>query len=237
MARLNREGVTDRAAPWTAPVAVRAQARSAPGAVTAGAGTLTALAAVVLLTLTGCASKSTGPEDTDDSPHYKLRTGPANIIYNLNTAYEWMDAEEYLDCFAEDFEFTLNPDDLGNPDNPLPESWGKQEERDIHEAMFSDATNVGHVDLTLTNVSVDFDAGADPYDTSDDRYTYREGTDLRVTIGELIFLANADQQFVFRVDADETGPNGQTLWEIIEWHDLQCGRHESSWGAIKSMYW
>jgi hypothetical protein len=169
---------------------------------------------------------------------YRLRTSPNNVLYNLNLAYVEMDAERYLDCLAQDFEFILNPDDVNNPENPLPEYWGKQEERDIHERMFSDTTNVDRIDLTLTNISTNYDQGADPGDPNDDRFTYMEGTDLRVHIGDWTFLMLQDQQFVFMIDPDETGPNGEVLWEIVEWRDLRPPDRveDCSWGRIKSMF-
>lgn len=210
------------------------------------------LAAVAGSTVIGCWNPF-APEGGGDRPPVKVqympRTSPANVIYNLNTAYKYMNADEYLACLAEDFEFTLNPDDSGNPDNDLPVSWGKQEERDIHKAMFADTTNVAHIELTLTNISIDFDQGADPYSQEDDRYTYREGTDLRVNIGEWTFLANANQDFVFQIDPDETGDGGETLWEIVDWFDLVTtpggkgladvsteGAEPISFGRLKAMF-
>lgn len=214
------------------------------------------LAAVAGSTVVGCWNPF-APEGGGDTPpvkvQYKPRTSPANVIYNLNTAYKFRNADEYLACLAENFEFTLNPEDSGNPDNDLPVSWGKQEERDIHRAMFSDTTavdhRVDHIDLTLTNIFIEFDQGADPNIQEDDRYTYREDTDLRVYIGELTLLADANQDFVFQIDPDETGENGETLWEVVEWFDLQGdtrgkeltdvsteGAEPISFGRLKAMF-
>jgi hypothetical protein len=179
---------------------------------------------------------------------YKVRTSPDNVVHNLNTAYKDKNAQEYLDCLAEDFEFHLNPDDYEDPDNNLPESWGKIVEQDIHEAMFADGSGVLNVSLTLTNISKQFNPGALPADPSDDTWTYREQTDLFVSVEDppdLIYHANADQEFVFRIDPDETGPEGETLWEIIEWWDLQPPERRDagygtevaiSVGALKAIY-
>jgi hypothetical protein len=210
-----------------------------------------ALAAIVGVPVVGCWNPF-APEGGGDTPpvvvQYKPRTSPANVVYNLNTAYKWMNADEYLACLAEDFVFTLNPDDVNDPENPLPETWGKQEERDIHERMFADTTNVDRISLTLTNISIDFDQGEDPYSQDDDRYTHVEGTDLRVVVGDWTFLANADQEFVFQIDPDETGQDGEILWEIVEWTDkkmptLKVGSdgvgeavQPLSFGRFKAMY-
>ncbi len=209
------------------------------------------LSVVVVAAVAGCWNPF-APGETDDSHdidiQYKLRTSPDNVIYNLNTAYKWMNAEQYLACLAEDFVFTLNPEDYENPDSELPPSWGKQEERDIHQNMFADTTNVDRIDLTLTYQWYVYDTGAEQDDPYDDRFTYREGTDLRVWVGEYTYWANADQEFVFKIDQDEVGPHGETLWEIAEWFDIQkpddgkiraddgSGTEEVSFGRLKSMF-
>ncbi|MBD3348322.1 MAG: hypothetical protein GF400_03880 [Candidatus Eisenbacteria bacterium] len=188
---------------------------------------LAAGAVVILLSvaLAGCWNPF-APEGGGDAPptviEYRLRTTPSNVVHNLQSAYKDKNLEEYLDCLAEDFEFFLNPDDV-TPGSGLPESWGKSEESNIHEAMFSEVDTIGvdRIELTLTNLEISFDPGELPEDPSDDRYTHKEETDLRVTVGDLTLLANADQEFVFQIDPNETGPDGETLWEIIEWWDLE----------------
>jgi len=204
----------------------------------AGWTALLTVAVAATLAMTGCANKSTNPEGADDAIPYKARTSPNNVIYNLVLAYTEMDAEGYLDCLSEDFEFVLNPDDVNDPQNPLPETWGKSVEQAIHERMFSDTTNVDRVNLTLTNMSIDFDPGSDPYSAEDDRYTYVEGCDLRVVIGYWTFLADNYQEFVFGIDFGERGRDGELLWKIVEWFDVRpAERSESStWGSIKALY-
>ena len=213
---------------------------------------LLAVAALVVVTA-GCwnpfAPSGGGDDDTPPvTVSYKERTSPANVVYNLNTAYADMNAREYLDCLAENFEFHLNPEDVNDPTNdpPLPEYWGKDEETRIHEAMFGEGSNVERITLTLTNLGEDYNPGADPVDPMDDRWTRVEGTDLRVTIpGDLTFLANADQEFIFQIDPNETGPSGERLYEIVRWEDKQrSGRmpvdEEAgelvSFGLIKALY-
>ena len=45
--------------------------------------------------------------------------------------------------------------------------------------------------------------------------------DLRVSLsGGLILLASTPSEYHFRIDIDQTGPNGETLWEIYKWFDL-----------------
>ncbi|MFH1501450.1 MAG: hypothetical protein ABIG03_00240 [Candidatus Eisenbacteria bacterium] len=197
----------------------------------------TAAALLALVLTAGCTGRNSfGPGDAAEE--YELRTSPANVLAKMTAAYMRMDDDAYLDCLAESFVFHLNPDDVEDPEGQLPEYWGKADERTIHEAMFGESTNVTRVTLTLTNVSMTFSQGENPGDPMDDTWTFREQTDLRVTVlNDLTYLANSDQEFVFRMDPDETGPDGETLWEIIDWYDLRDERVEdSTWGSVKSMY-
>jgi len=209
------------------------------------------LVGLVCLLVAGCWNPFAPPGGGDPPPtqvQYKVRTSPDNVVYNLNTAYKYMNLDEYLACLAEDFEFVLNPDDVEDPGSDLPERWGKTEESSIHERMFGqgDTTGVDNIDLTLTNVSSQWDLGEDPNDPSDDTWIHVDETDLRVTIEDWILLANADQEFVFQLDPDETGPEGQDLWEIVLWSDLEepdtprGERDESvervSFGRLKAMF-
>ena len=182
-----------------------------------------------------------------DQVQYKVRSSCENVLYNLSTGYIYMNADEYLDCLAEEFVFYLNPDDWGNPQNDLPELWEKQEEEAIHRNMFADGSDVDGINLTLTNIQIAHDPGEDPEDPSDDRWEYQEGVDLRVrTPPDLTYLATADQLFIFQIDPNEIGPDDETLYEVIEWHDLQptCarpvppgpGEELISFGRLKAMY-
>ena len=105
---------------------------------------------------------------------------------------------------------------------------------------------VERIRLTLTTVHTEFDPGVSP-DTSDDTWQYRVGVDLQVIVDSdeydepLILLANADQDFEFAVDPDETGPEGEDLWEIASWHDLEDGSRQRvqnrSWGNTKYFFY
>ena len=155
---------------------------------------------------------------------YRDRLTPGDVLHNLDTAYEYMNDEEYLDCLAEEFLFHTAVADQEDPLNPLPEDWDKQTERLIHQNMFGDETDVDRITLTLTNQGIEYDSGFDPEDPTDDRSSYVEAVDLRVYIpitgDDLILLATANNMFVFGIDPNEVGPNGETLWEVKEWHDL-----------------
>jgi uncharacterized protein YceK len=172
------------------------------------------------------------------------RTSPTNVLTKLRDAYVSRDALAYLDCLASDFTFHVSPMDIEDPDNPLPESWGKAAEVVMHQHMFSEGSGILNIALALTYLSDSYDAGADPEDPMDDRWTYTEGARLSVRVEDppdLTYFTTADQLFVFQVDPDEVGPAGETLWEIVDWFDLAeapgARVEPSSWGKIKTMYW
>jgi len=171
------------------------------------------------------------------------RTSPAEVIDQLEAAYVAMDTMNYLDCLSDDFIFYPCEDDVQDPELDIPPEWYKPDERTMHENMFDEASDVESITLTLTNVSVEHIEGI-PEDPSDDIYIYVEGVELRVNLyGGLTYLATAPSEFHLRVDADEEGPYGETMWDIYKWYDLGsggrgavAGREESSWGSIKAMY-
>jgi hypothetical protein len=150
---------------------------------------------------------------------YLLRTTHANVLHNLVTAYEDMNAEEYLACLADTFIFFLNPADV-TPESGLPQYWGKATEDTIAHNMFDEGSEVDAVDLTLSQYGIPVDVPwADPYNPKPLRVEYKENVDLRVYVGETTYWANAGGTYLFDID-DEKGPDGEVLYEIVQWHDV-----------------
>jgi len=173
------------------------------------------------------------------------RTSPTEVIDQLEAAYVAMDSLSYLDCLSEDFQFFPCEEDVQDPDAGIPPVWYKPDERTIHGNMFDESNGVSSILLTLTTVNIVHDTGADPEDPLDDTYEHTEDVDFRVMIdGWFTFLVTAPSGFHVRVDPDEEGPYGETMWEIYEWYDLASegrggvsGRREwTTWGGIKAMF-
>ncbi len=163
------------------------------------------------------------PGDPPDDPvEWDMRDTPQHVLDNLVKAYEHKDAAHYLDCLAEDFMFWANPDEVEDHDELEPGYWDKAEERVIHEEMLGE-DGAETIALTLTQ---DGDPqqieGPNPWDPPE--WKYEEAVDLRVYVitpeGPLTLLATAPSMFQFRIDQDQEGPNGETLWEIVRWDDL-----------------
>jgi hypothetical protein len=182
-----------------------------------------ALLAVFACLLAGCWNPFAPPGGEGGgggTADFKVRTSPANVLHNIETAYEYRNAGEYLDCLSEDFIFYPSDEDVQDPDLNIPPEWEKAEETTMHTNMFDDGSDVESIALTLTDSNITYDEG-DPSDPDDDTYIYEEDVDLRVNLsGGLILLASTPSEYHFRVDIDQTGPNGERLWEIYKWFDL-----------------
>ncbi len=174
------------------------------------------------------------------------RTSPAEVIDQLEAAYVAMDTVSYLDCLSGDFIFFPCEDDVNDPNQGIPFEWYKPDERTMHGNMFSEETNVESISLTLTTTEVVHDTGIDPQDPLDDIHVHTEAVDLRVNLyAPLTYHATAPSEFHLRVDPDEEGPYGETMWEVYLWYDLggegrgpEAGRVEdATWGGVKAMYW
>jgi hypothetical protein len=209
-------------------------------------GILVALCAVVGL-LGGCSSTcgptpDCEPEEAAGGPD---RTSPDRTLTSLSEAYADMDLDAYLDCLADDFLFHTREEDQNDSENPLPTEWDRSAEIAMHWCMFGPETAVDRIRLTLTALDSTFIPGDSP-DTFDDRWLYTSAVDLAVIIppedgGEdLILFTSVDQEFEFGVDPDETGADGEDLWEVISWRDLEDGGGQrvenASWGRIKFLF-
>ena len=161
------------------------------------------------------------PDSGDPVPRepatYRDRESPEDVLHNLVTAYEWKNADEYLDCLSEDFVFYSSPVDV-TADPTFPEYWYKDTERTIHTNMFADGSEVETISLQLTTAVIDSMDPSVPGDPKDK--LYEEGVVLRVNVvGDLTYLAQAPSEFYMRVDQDQEGPNGEIWWEIYTWRD------------------
>ncbi len=180
------------------------------------------LLAALALGLAGCSlfAPEGGDPPGGGGGGYKERTTRPNVIHNLIRSYQEMEADEYDLLFAEDFTFWLNPDDLNDPQNPLPQYWGKAEDSEITHNMLDEGTNVISIALTLTQLGSEEEIpGPNPEDPPMYRSVY--DVDLFVYLpNDLTLWANAAAQYTFSEDPIETGPNGETLWEIYKWEDI-----------------
>ncbi len=173
------------------------------------------------------------------------RTSPAEVIDQLEAAYVAMDTMNYLDSLSGDFQFFPCEEDVQNPELDIPPVWYKPDERTMHGNMFDEGSYVESISLVLTTTEVVHDTGADPEDPLDDTYVHTEDVySLMNLLNGDAFIVTAPSGFHLRVDPDEEGPYGETMWEIYEWYDLAgegrgdvSGHREwTTWGGVKAMF-
>ena len=195
---------------------------------------------LVAVLTAGCVfSASSGGDDAEDGADYPARTHPDSTLAKLVRAYRDMDAEAYLDCLSDSLVFHLNEDLLG-VDPELPETWGRAAETALHEYMFSDTSDVESIELTLTQFGDPEEIPAQRHPDSS-MYRYRKNVNLWVHMsGWLTYWANCGGEFVLQIDPDETGPWGEPLWEVVEWHDVDqhtgATREECTWSDVKALF-
>jgi hypothetical protein len=104
--------------------------------------------------LVGCTDKN-APTWSLPSP-FLPRTSPANLLHNLQSAYEKRNVAEYDSLLAEDFTFLPAAEERRWWPG-LPETWGHDTEVLIHVRMFDEGT-VSHLTLRFTAGAVEWDA-------------------------------------------------------------------------------
>jgi hypothetical protein len=187
-----------------------------------------------------------GDQTNQTSEDYRERTSPRNVLHNIRVAYEYENADRYLDCLSEDYIFYSAEEDVNDPEDPIDPYWYKSDERDMHEHMFADDSNVDRIQLTLTTSDTTYLEG-NPETPSDDIWIFTENVDLWLyQTGGLQLNATTPSEFRFRIDVDQVGPNGETLYEIYEWYDLGAptaraasgdpGTERMSLSRLKSMF-
>ncbi len=180
------------------------------------------LLSVLALSLTGC-SLFAPPEGGDPPPTgggYRERVTCENVVHNLIYSYEQMESEQYIACLDDSFTFVLNEEDVIN-DPLLPWEWNLDTEAAIARNMLDEGTNIQSIQLTLTQfgeeVEVEGPIPDEPY-----RWIYIYTVDLWVTLpDDFHYWANAAARFTFAIDDNETGPNGEMLWDILTWEDIE----------------
>jgi hypothetical protein len=207
-----------------------------------------ALLAVFAFSLAGCwnpFAPDEGDQQEIEPADFRERLTPENVLHNIEQAYIYRVAEEYIDCLSEDFIFFPDERDVQDPELEIPPEWYKIDEANMHENMFDDNSNVESITLTLTLTNLVY------YDNpmvepEFDWCICEVDVDLRLSVfGDLTYLASAPSEYRMRIDIDQVGSEGEDLWEIYEWYDLgddgrsgseEPGFESVSLGELKSMF-
>ncbi|MBD3367259.1 MAG: hypothetical protein GF405_03655 [Candidatus Eisenbacteria bacterium] len=193
---------------------------------------LAALAAAALLA--GCSSTSTGPGEAEGEQE---RTSPGLVVQQLATAYEDMDFERFADCLADSFAFHLSASACDD-DSIIPDAWSRSMEDTVHRRMFrgfefDQGDTVLQMRVTLVMIDSTYSAGDDTLNTGDDRWVLSMSADVMAfCTNDLQYWADCDQRFTLAIDPGETGTEGEPLYEIIEWEDIDPWKHGDDNGTV-----
>lgn len=173
---------------------------------------VTAAAALAAVLLTGCLFSPPGIEPPQPPP---IMDSPANVLRNVEIAYNQQYIQYYKDALSENFVFYFDPDDVGQtpPGGSkyiIPESWSYTEDWKATDRMFQGAHSIA---LSIPTGGV---GKPDPEAT-----TYRaENINIRllVMIDEINgYLADTGYcNFEFEKYQNESN---QDRWRLTKWWD------------------
>lgn len=163
----------------------------------------------------GCSHDTQRP-DSPEIPDGRPRT-PEEVLIRYETALESRDFEEYVSLLAEDFTAISSPEDTtGNDSLDIPESWGREQERESIRTLFS-APDVSALDLS--------------WEVGEREPPSRPGTDARIRAGDVRFTVShressggivdttaETEEWIFHLRGEVIAAE-DTLWEIAAWED------------------
>jgi hypothetical protein len=188
---------------------------------------IAAILPLVLGSLVGCPwSPGKNPVIPPPVSKYLPQSSMVNVLANLKTAYEDRHLEEYKKLFSQDYAFVFSPADYGNPDDPTPQQWGRDEE-------FTSTENMFHNEL-VDKITLDYVAGV-PERADTLMYPGRtwkmkvDNANLQVSTrnaeGEqLIYqVPGTTEMFFFREVLTTLASDGRPTWYIFRWEDQPIG--------------
>ncbi len=170
-----------------------------------------AVLAAATLTFTGCLFSP--PEEQPPAPAPEMTT-PANVLKNIEVAYNQRLIENYKKALSTKFVFYFDPDDVGDklPGRQyiIPESWSYTEDWNATDTMFQKAYNIK---LSIPTTSV---GEPEPNET-----TFRADNisiDLLVMVDELNGY-QANQGFCNFEFEKYKNEEGKDRWRLTQWWD------------------
>jgi hypothetical protein len=160
--------------------------------------------------------------------NYLPQTSPANVLANLQTAYEERNIDRYKELFAEDFIFVFNPLDPVDPDHPNPDQWSLTEELTVTENMFTDEL-VSKIELSSYTLGVPEQVDSLYYGPRAWKVRVDEANlqvHTRKEDGTLLTLLvdGATEVFFLREEPSKPAPaDGRPTWYIFRWEDQPVG--------------
>jgi len=174
-------------------------------------GLVAAALAAATLTFTGCLFSPPEPQPPEEAPEM---TTPANVLKNIEVAYNQRLINKYKEALSTNFVFYFDPDDVGqNPPGskyPIPESWTYTEDWGATRNMFQKAYSIN---LTIPTGNV-----GEPEPSETTFRAYNISINLLVMVNELDgYLADQGYcNFEFEKYKNE---EGKDRWRLRKWWD------------------
>lgn len=168
------------------------------------------LMAAALLGLAGCLFNPPETKPTAELPDIE-NTTPANVLRNIERAYNQKDYQLYKKCLAPSYVFYFNPQDVGYVigEYTIPVSWNQVEDLDAARAMFNEAYSI-MMDIPAENIK----------DPEQGETTFRTGqVEMQLTLltapgtGYMIGAGYCIFEF------ERYYENGNPLWRMTKWWD------------------
>jgi len=197
---------------------------------------------VVLLAATGCSDdKDQNGDCTGIQCELLPPTSEANLLHNLEVAYEYQDIDAFADLLADDFRFYSDVDDQ------LPVFWNRDGEVEQTECLF-DSPEYADIRVNLTFFPTPETVTGSP----ELSLIHVQDTLLEVDVppsseepdGMTLRVDGQIQKFYFR--KGRTPDDVSERYYIVEWRDLGFGAgaiqnagstplvENTTWGEIKS---
>jgi hypothetical protein len=168
--------------------------------------------AAATLTFSGCLFSP--PDEQPPAPAPEMTT-PANVLKNIEIAYNQGNINIYKNALSTEFVFYFDPDDVkqhppGKPNYTIPESWTYTEDWGATYNMFQEAYNIN---LTIPTVNVGEPAPNDTRFRADNI-----SINLIVMIDELNGY-QANQGFCNFEFEKYKNEEGKDRWRLTQWWD------------------
>jgi hypothetical protein len=166
---------------------------------------VTAAFTVIASVLLGCGN---GTIEPPPPPHLD----PAAIIESIEVFFGTRDIDDLEECFADDFTFYFDQDDIGNQvgDYTIPESWTPDDFLNAVNNIFSNGYSI---DMSIASANV-----GEP--DADDAYYTADNVQMRFLVmvdPENGYLAQGFATFEFRKEVNE---KNEQEWLVTAWRDF-----------------
>jgi hypothetical protein len=179
-----------------------------------------ALFAVTVLArgMAGCGlfdpRESVEPEEEGSS--WAFPADPDSVLFNLVSAYEERNVENYMTCFDSAFVFLADPYEANGPDAERYADWTYTTEESVATGLFAAQVTAGAISLQLTDsLRIEGDTIATLYQKYHLSVEYPSHVAARGTA-----------RFVMR----RLG----IWWSVHEWQDIRADT--TDWGEIKGLF-